>query len=104
MSLGRSVDHAASNRFHHIIAGTHALRAELRADAALHVASAQRQERHQASDEPLLNDGGFKEATCRGKKGDTQMEPFSSLHLTLPELTAAQAELQLTGKLAYLID
>lgn len=32
------------------------------------------------------------------------MEPFSSLNLTLPEFTAARAELQLTGKLAYLID
>lgn len=51
--------------------GTPALRAELRADAALHVVSAERQERHEAGDEPLLNDAGVKEATCRDKRSHT---------------------------------
>lgn len=32
------------------------------------------------------------------------MEPFSPVHLASLELTAARAELQFTGKLAYLID
>ena len=63
MSLSRSVDHGASNCLHHVTARTHALRAEMRADAALHVAPVKREERHQAGDELLLNDAGFKEAT-----------------------------------------
>lgn len=71
MSLGRSVGHGASNCFHHVIAGAQALQAELRADAALHVAPAQRQERHEAGDQLLLNDAGFKEATCREEKERT---------------------------------
>lgn len=67
MSLDRSVGHGVPNCFHHVPVGAHALRAELRADAALHVVSAERQERHKAGDEPLLNDAGVEEATCREK-------------------------------------
>lgn len=103
MSLDGSVVYGTSNCFHHVTAGTQALHAELRADAALHVAPAQRQERHEAGDQLLLNDAGFKEATCREKKERTDgalQSPSSGITGT----GITQAELQFTGKLAYLID
>lgn len=75
MSLDRSVGHGVPNCLHYVTVGTHVLRAELRADAALHVVSAQRQERHKAGDEPLLNDAGVEEATCREKGRQTDRQP-----------------------------
>lgn len=76
LSLNRSVDHVAPHCLHHVTAAAAALLAELRADAALNVASAQRQKGNEASDELLLDDAGLEEAACR----DRGRESF--LHLT----------------------
>lgn len=67
MSLDGSVGHVAPYCLHHVTAAAAAPLAELRADAALHVESAQRQEGNEAGDELLLDDAGLEEAACREK-------------------------------------
>lgn len=61
------VGHVEADRLHYVAAAAGAALAELRANAALHVAACQRQERNEARDELLLDDAGLEEATCREK-------------------------------------
>lgn len=67
LSLGGGVEHVAPYCLYHVRAAAAAPLAELRADAALHVASAQRQEGDEAGDELLLDHPGLEEAAWREK-------------------------------------
>lgn len=73
LPLNGSVDHVVCHCLHHVTAAAPPPLAELRADAALHVAPAQRQEGNEAGDELLLDDPGLEEAAWR----DTEMNSVS---------------------------